>query len=316
MDQKWDCQSEHFRLYVRQGGLQMNIPDSCARCLYDKQTRRTDDAAYLAEVKAMLDSRSESDTSPLMVLRFNQAYERRFGKLQSYADVKKRFNDLALSMEALVRDRIDSSPDPLAAALAYARVGNYVDFGALKDVSEEKFLELLGSPELYESDRKAYASFIAQCRHAGNFLLLADNCGEIVFDKLLLEQLGKRYPGMKLSVLVRGAEALNDVTLDDAEYVGLDKVAHLITNGEPVAGTIYERLPPEAKEAVDHADIILAKGQGNYESFAPSGKHAFYLLLCKCELFTGRFQVPKLTGVFVEEDMSGKYGDGAILKGR
>ena len=54
MDQKWDCQSEHFRLYVRQGGLQMNIPDSCARCLYDKQANRTDDAAYLAEVKAII----------------------------------------------------------------------------------------------------------------------------------------------------------------------------------------------------------------------------------------------------------------------
>ena len=279
----------------------MNIPDSCARCLYDKQANRTDDAAYLAEVKAMIDSRSESDTSPLMVLRFNQAYERRFGKLQSYAIVKKRFNELALSMEATVREKIDTSSDPLASALAYARVGNYIDFGALKDVSEEKFLKLLGSPELYESDRKTYASFTAQCHHAEYFLLLADNCGEIVFDKLLLEQLRKQYPGMKLSVLVRGAETLNDVTMEDAEYVGIDGIAQVITNGEPIAGTIYERLPMEAKEAIDRADIILAKGQGNYESFAPSGKHAFYLLLCKCELFTSRFQVPELTGIFVEE---------------
>ena len=288
----------------------MNITDSCAKCLFDKQAHKTKDAAYLAEVKALLDARDKSDTSPLMVFRFNQAYKKRFGKLQSYADEKKRFNDLALSMVPSVKEKIESSPDPLAAALAYARVGNYVDFGAMADVSEEKFLELLGSPELFKRDLEAYTAFSRQCRNAESFLLLADNCGEIVFDKLLLEQLGKRYPDLKLSVLVRGEEVLNDATMDDAEYVGIDAVAHVVTNGEAIAGTIYERLPQEAKKAVDGADIILSKGQGNYESFAPSGRHAFYLLLCKCELFTSRFQVPELTGIFVEQgvchDLNGK----------
>ena len=104
-----------------------------------------------------------------------------------------------------------------------------------------------------------------------------------------------------MSVLVRGGEALNDATREDAEYVGIHKAAEVIDNGLPVGGTIYDMLPEYAKEAVDRADVILAKGQGNYESLSGQGRHIFYSFLCKCELFTSRFHVPKLTGIFVEE---------------
>ena len=106
---------------------------------------------------------------------------------------------------------------------------------------------------------------------------------------------------MALSVMVRGEEVLNDVTLEDARYVGIDQLASLISNGTSVAGTIYEMLPAEAKNAMDTADVILAKGQGNYESLCGQGRHLFYSLLCKCRLFTERFDVPELTGVFLEE---------------
>ena len=132
-------------------------------------------------------------------------------------------------------------------------------------------------------------------------MLIADNCGEIVLDKLFLEQLHKRFPELSIDVLVRGGEVLNDATKEDAEYVGISKVARVISNGLPIAGTVYEMLPDDAKEVMDQADVILAKGQGNYESLCKQGRHIFYSFLCKCELFTSRFRVPKLTGIFVEE---------------
>ena len=106
---------------------------------------------------------------------------------------------------------------------------------------------------------------------------------------------------MAMSVMVRGAEVLNDVTLEDAKYAGIDQLASLVSNGSSVAGTIYGMLQEEAKEAIDSADVILAKGQGNYESLCGQGRHIFYSLLCKCRLFTDRFDVPELTGVFIEE---------------
>ena len=102
--------------------------------------------------------------------------------------------------------------------------------------------------------------------------------------------------------MVRGSEVLNDVTAEDAAYVGIDSVAEIVSSGTSVAGMIHEMLPEEAKTAIDQADVILAKGQGNYESLSGRGRHIFYSLLCKCELFTERFRVPKLTGNFLECD--------------
>ena len=111
----------------------------------------------------------------------------------------------------------------------------------------------------------------------------------------------KRFPQLNVKALVRGAEVLNDATMEDAAYSGLDKVAQIISNGEAIAGTVYTMMPRDAKTALDNADVILAKGQGNYESMAGFGRHVFYMFLCKCELFTGRFKVPRLTGIFIEE---------------
>ena len=145
-------------------------------------------------------------------------------------------------------------------------------------------------------------SFFEQCESAKTFLMVTDNCGEVVLDKLFLDELRKKYTKLDITVMVRGADVLNDATLEDAAYVGLDKDYKLISNGNSVAGTVYEMLTDEAKKAVDGADVILAKGQGNYESMCRQGRHIFYSFLCKCDLFTDRFNVPKLTGVFVEEN--------------
>ena len=78
-------------------------------------------------------------------------------------------------------------------------------------------------------------------------------------------------------------------------------MAEIVSNGEAIAGIIYEMMPEEARKALDDADVILAKGQGNYESMSGQGWHVFYEFLCKCDLFTSRFNVPRLTGMFVEE---------------
>ena len=279
----------------------MRVSDTCAECLFDKQRHLKKDPAYLEEVRQILESRREEDTSPYLVYLFQKARERRFGKESPYGDIKREYNALVLSMEDAIRARIESAPDPLAAALACARVGTYIDFGAMNQIDSDTFLALLGDAGLRGNDLQTYEAFLLQCGNASRFLLIADNCGEIVLDKLFLEQLHAAFPKMALSVMVRGAEVLNDATLEDAKYVGIDQLASLISNGSSVAGTIYGMLPEEAKDAMGSADVILAKGQGNYESLCSQGRHIFYSLLCKCRLFTDRFDVPELTGVFVEE---------------
>ena len=80
-----------------------------------------------------------------------------------------------------------------------------------------------------------------------------------------------------------------------------DNIAEIISNGDAIAGTVYDLMPETAKKALDEADVILAKGQGNYETMSDQGRHIFYEFLCKCDLFTSRFKVPRLTGIFTEE---------------
>ena len=286
----------------------MRVTESCAECLYDKQKHLSENENFSKEIRDIIDHRGEDDTSPYLVYRFQAVYEKHFGKQAPYKEIKKKYNDLVLSMEDSVREKIEGSEEPLTKALMYARVGNYVDFGAMNHVDDDTFLSLLNRAEISAKDEKVIASMISQCADADEFLLITDNCGEIVLDKLFLEQLQKRFPKLRLSVLVRGVEVLNDATQEDAEYVGISKFASVISNGLPIAGTVYDMLTDEAREAVDRADVILAKGQGNYESLCGQGRHIFYSFLCKCDLFTGRFGVPKFTGVFVEEN--------AITEGR
>ena len=279
----------------------MRVIESCAECLYKRQLRKTDNKECLAEIKAVIDNRAYDDPAPYLVYRFNQIYLKYFGSVASFRDEKIKYNDLVLSMEDALREEINSSDDPLLTAFSYARAGNYIDFGALSAVDEKTFLSLLESDSLSDNDLQTFESFTGQCKTAGSLLLLADNCGEIVLDKLFLEQLKKQYPQLKLSVMVRGGEVLNDATVEDAEYAGIGSVAEIISSGIGVSGTVYKMLSDEAKSVLDNAEVILSKGQGNYEALSGQGRHIFYSFLCKCERFTTKFDVPKLTGMFVEE---------------
>ena len=269
--------------------------------MYERQKNKTNNAEYLAEIKLLLNNRKETDTSPYMVYLFNKVHLKYFGESADYSEIKKQYNDLVLSMEDSLRRKINSAEDPLAAALIMSRIGNYIDFGAMNSIDSNEFLDLFRNTEMREDDRRTYEAFLRECANAKTFLLICDNCGEVVLDKLMVEQLKKRFPHLTVRAMVRGGEVLNDATAEDACYAGLDTVAEIVSNGEAIAGTVYEMLPDNAKEVLDNSDIILAKGQGNYESLSGQGRHIFYEFLCKCSLFTERFNVPKLTGMFIEE---------------
>ena len=120
-------------------------------------------------------------------------------------------------------------------------------------------------------------------------------------DKLLIEEIQKKYPDIEITVLVRGKEVINDATMQDAYQVGLCDVVKVIPNGSDLAGTWYEELSEEAKQLLDEADMIISKGQGNFETMRKCGRNVFYIFLCKCDLFANMFQVPKLTGMLINE---------------
>jgi len=280
----------------------MKMTEVCVNCQLGKQAKRFTRPGEMEIVRRMMAEKDEEACAPYMSYCFNQLYRQLYNvPPHSYAEEKKQYNDLVLSMEDALLERIESSEDPLRTALFLSRTGNYIDFSALPDVSTEEFLDLLSVENTSEADQRTWLFFLESLEKAGSFLLIADNCGEIVLDKLFLVELKKRFPQLSLSVMVRGAEVINDATPEDAAYVGIDQVARILNSGEPMAGILPDRLPEDARHALDHTDVILAKGQGNYESLAGHGRHVFYLFLCKCEVFTERFRVPPLTGMFISE---------------
>ena len=286
---------------ARRAGEKMRISDFCANCLFDRQKELTDNGEYLEKIKNILDNRDSQDTAPYISYCFNEEYKRFFGTQPSYGDVKKKYNDMMLGIEQTLREKIEASDNPIALALAYARVGNYIDYAAMKEVDDEVLVSLFDDARLSDDDMFTLNSFMSQCKKADKFLLLADNSGEIVLDKLFLEQLRKAFPYMQMAVMVRGSEIVNDVTTEDAYYSGIDRYGDIVSSGIGLAGTVYSLLSDEGRKAFDAADVILSKGQGNYESLCGNGHHVFYAFLCKCEVFTRRFGVSKLTGMFVEE---------------
>jgi len=276
------------------------------RLAVEAQPDRAAARAYLKDCLALLSQVPDGVAAPWLAPRFVELWNRYFPPVDRYEKEKQEANAFALSQEARIRAAIQASPDPVYAGLSYARVGNYLDFAALgSSVSFEKLEELTRQVLEDPVDKAEYARFCADLDQGGTLLYLTDNAGEIVYDKLLLEQIAQRWPQVERVVAVRGGIALNDATREDAYQVGLDQVAQVTDTGVAISGTQLSACSEAFQDLFRRADVILAKGQGNFETLWGCGANVYYLFLCKCELFTRLFQVKPLTGMFVNETRIG-----------
>ncbi len=259
----------------------------------------------------MLADLPDRTCGPEIQERINRLHADLFGdssaeEIPHYAAVKSYFNTLMLDFAAAeeLPARIRSAAEPLREALGYAMVGNYIDFGALGSVDEGKLrIMLADASERVPADSEAYAILLERLSTARELVYLTDNCGEVVMDKLLIEYLREAYPHLSITVLVRGKPILNDATREDAMEIGLDRIPgiRVMDNGDGLAGTALGRISPAARDALGAADLILAKGQGNFETLQGCGLPICYAFLCKCRLFADRFGVPMYTGMLCWE---------------
>ncbi|MBQ7994344.1 MAG: DUF89 family protein [Solobacterium sp.] len=281
----------------------MKLTAYCEDCLIRGQKKKTDDPEYLAWVQKTLDERQEEDSAPYMVYLFNQEYAVRFGSVHSFQKEKQEYNELALSMEEPLRRRIESADDPLLESILLARLGNYIDFGAMNNVDQDTFLSLFDNVSASENDLKTYSQFLSDLDQAETFCLIADNCGEIVLDRMMCDEIAKRFPHLQINVMVRGAEVLNDAMAEDALNAGFEK-EQIVSNGNGASGTVKKLLSKEALDLLETADVILAKGQGNYETMSGMKRRLYYSFLCKCPLFIERFHARRLEGMFRMDEYS------------
>ena len=195
-----------------------------------------------------------------------------------YRESKRRFNRLALDICNELEDTFGSSEDPLETAIRLAIAGNIIDLGVKTSIAESDIKKIITHCLTADFDKSAIEEFRNEVNQAERILYLTDNAGEIIFDRLLIEQL----PLEKVTVAIRGKPVINDATLEDAEFAGLRELVEVIDNGSDAPGTILDACSEEFRRRFEQSDLIISKGQGNYETLSDKQKDIFFVLKVKC----------------------------------
>ena len=281
------------------------VPAECHSCIKAQACSAAHFAGLSKEqTRRVLDvttaSLEESKTTPLLaqhiVRRVADSIIKECGEsldFDIYAGVKDKSNVLSLSYAEKFQKKIDDSAAPLKAGLQIAAAGNIIDFGAKQHGS----LNL--DRELQSLDKIPFARydiepFTQALDGAATLLYICDNSGEIVFDMLFIKEIQREYPNLQITAAVRGKPIINDATLEDAKAVGLDRLVSTISSGSVYPGTILLETTKAFQKLFTSADVILSKGQGNFETLLPSAdKRLFFLLRIKCGYMAALSKVEK-----------------------
>ncbi len=197
-----------------------------------------------------------------------------------FAQVKEESNDLALSMRDEMVKRIEAATDSLRAAIRVAIGGNIIDYAAQHVFDVRKTMDSCFERPFVLDDYPALQQAIADGGPEAELLYLCDNCGEIVFDALLIRRLQQQ--GCRVTAVVREHPIINDATMEDAVLAGLDRICAVITNGTGCPGTPLADCSATFRHRFEAADIIISKGMGNYETLSEVDAPLFFLFTVKC----------------------------------
>jgi len=240
-----------------------------------------DEQIHTRVVQEVLHLATRMDTHqppPVIGQQVHRLIRKISGQEDPYYEQKHRSNELALRLYGELEQDVAGAAEPLEAAVRLAIAGNILDFGvnsSLEYAQAERVINAALDAEFDGCELSAFSDAVAQAR---DILYLGDNAGEVVFDRVLIE----RLPYDKVTFVVKGSPVINDATMADAEAAGLTDLVEVITNGSDGPGTILETCSPRFRERFGQADLIIAKGQGNYESLSAVDKSMFFILKAKC----------------------------------
>jgi uncharacterized protein with ATP-grasp and redox domains len=240
-----------------------------------------DDALHEMVLRKVLHEASKMDLRdppPVMGQAIHRWIRKWSGSDDPYRNIKARSNRLMMALYPRLRGIVLSSRDPLEAAIRLSIAGNVIDFGAFghpDDMQVDRTLEEALKAPLKGNGLNLFRHAV---NDANDILILGDNAGEIVLDRLLIEQM----PREKVTYVVRGRPVINDATVEDARAIGLDHIVKVIDNGSDAPGTILGQCLEVFRRRFEVADLVLSKGQGNYESLSDVDKEIFFLLKVKC----------------------------------
>lgn len=287
----------------------MNINLECIYCTIKKadslfsqyDSNEDNKLQFMKEVFKIISDSPKDDTAPYLNARIMRHLNSKLKLKDIYCEIKKEYNNLLLSMEEDILKCINESSDRLLTSLKYAMVGNFIDFGAMDKVDTDELKNLIKNAPDLEIDINEYNNFKKELEKAKKITYIVDNAGEIVFDKIFIRVIKEIYNNLKIDVIVRGRPVHNDATIIDVKEVGLINIVNVIENGTDIPGTQLNEINDKSRYSIDSADLIISKGQGNFETLFCCNKNIYYIFLCKCDLFTKRFNIERFKGIFVNE---------------
>jgi len=215
-----------------------------------------------------------------------------------YREVKEEYNRMALGLVNKLEEIIKNSKNPFEVSLRISLVGNIIDFGPKVDLNRGILQEAIKKSLSQDMDTEKIKLLKEEIDNAKRILFIGDNAGEIVFDKIFIENL----PGEKITYAVRGGPALNDATMEDAKMIGMMDSVKVITTGLDMPAAVLSFCSGEFLKEYRISDLIIAKGQGNYEALCDEKKKIFFLLKIKCPVIAENFNVRyKLGDIIVDK---------------
>lgn len=201
-----------------------------------------------------------------------------------YKETRNYYNTLFLKLLSKFEKKIDQAANPFQLAVKYAIVGNIIDFNPIHNTLLEDIFDCFEKMKRLELAIDDSRTLMEDVLNSKTLLYLGDNCGEICMDKILLKKIKELNPSIKILFGVRGKPVVNDSIAEDAYAVGIDEYAEIIDNGDGSLGTVLNRTSRDFKEIYKKADVVIAKGQANYECLSEEKKNIYFLLMTKCDV--------------------------------
>jgi uncharacterized protein with ATP-grasp and redox domains len=220
------------------------------------------------------------------------------GNTDPFLEIKKECNEIALKLQPELREIVEKSSDRFLTAAKLAIAGNIIDFATPTEFSSEIMSDTINNILSSPVDPASFELLKMNIEKADKILYLGDNAGEIIFDKIFINEL----PNNKITFCVRGRPILNDALMGDAKKAGLTSMVKVINSGTDLPGIISDECSTEFKNCFNEADLIIAKGQGNFETLNDSKKNIFFLFKVKCSA--------------VANETGSKIGDTVILNNK
>lgn len=284
----------------------MKIHEQCLPCLISQavKTARLTGAknreALYQKIFAHMSQLDFTKTNPQIAGENYRLLRQHTGCADPYRDIKRFYNQYFLDRMDAFENRISSLED----AVKYAIAANIIDFNPIHENVDADIQAYFSNTDTITLTVNDVDLLLADLQKARTILYLGDNCGEICFDKLLIKRIKALNPGCRIFFGVRGEAVVNDNTWEDAVFAGMDAYAEIISNGDDSLGTVLARTSPAFQKVYQDADVVIAKGQANYESLSEEQKNIYFLLVVKCGVMAEYLGVKEKSFVCIKQKQS------------